>query len=183
MTARVAYRDTAVHLPPHSARIPHGILTPCLKPRPTRPQSCWLWFQSQIQTWPQREKGVSSLLSRCCLEGHRKGRGDLQPWRAITTVIYRTPLKGKSGAVYGRIGLGKQTASWGTREPLPEERRHSHEDGWHTYWSQGGWCWWWWSRSVSPLGGRSAGHWWAVPHIPHLASGLWWCMNSSGQEW
>lgn len=132
MATHLAYQGTVVHLPPHLARIPHGILTRCLMPRPMRPQSCWPWFRSQIQKWPQREKGVSSLLSQCCLDSHGKGRGSLQPSRKCPTVIYRTPcFKNSIGAIHGRIGLEKQTTPWGQRSS--EEHRRGHEDGSGTY--------------------------------------------------
>lgn len=37
-----AHPGTVVHLPLHSAHTPPGIQTQCPKPRPRKPQSCWL---------------------------------------------------------------------------------------------------------------------------------------------
>lgn len=107
-----AYPDTVARLPPHSAHIPPGILTQCRKLRPRRPQSCWLWFQWQIQKWPQGEKGELSLLSRCCLESHRKGKVSLQPSRKCTVLAANIIFK-NVGAPHGRIWIEKESTSSG----------------------------------------------------------------------
>lgn len=115
------YQGTVVHLPPRSAHTPPGSLTRCRRLRPMRPQSCWLWFQLQIQKWPQQESRAQSLRSPCCLEEWEQGT------RAFDYLEYPRSLCSEDVHHPSKEAAKDRTFSG---EPTSEQCRHSPNRCW-----------------------------------------------------